>query len=147
MEERSSRACVLLFYFSMSSRKQPQDFVFPLLRSPLPTHTSLPQSHRHSHTIEPHWRFWVGIIAVSRPNFFPVRSTPAQRLAQPQDLVFPLIRLPVATSFSPPQSHRHRQTTAPRSRSSVGSTAISLPNLCPVKSFAFRKKISPFTKR
>ena len=54
------------------------------------------------------------------------------RWVHPQDRV-PLRKLPILTLVSFPQSHRHFQMTVPAPvRSAVGSTAVSLPNFCPL---------------
>lgn len=54
--------------FRRIRRRQPQDCVHPLIRFPFTTVVSFPQSHRHSHTSEPHFSSPVGRSARSFPK-------------------------------------------------------------------------------
>ena len=114
---------------------QPQDFVLPLDSDEQRTKATSPQSHRHSQTTLPSILFSVGFTATSLPNRWPVKSFIAISFRkQPQDLVLPLVNATPRIKTVSPQSHRHSHTTALPCRSSVGRSATSLPNRCPVKS-------------
>ena len=56
---------------------------------------------------------------------------------QPQDVELPFVKLVLRTKTVLPQSQRHSHTRFPFFRISVGRSAISFPNRCPVKSTLF----------
>lgn len=120
--------------------RHPQDLVFPLFKLCAPMKTVFPQSQTHSHTTRPLFRWSVGRITVSLPNFCPARSSP---LKHPQDFVRPLFKLCASIKAVFPQSQTHSHTTLPLFRWSVGRIAVSLPNFCPVRSTALSFRRHP----
>ena len=126
--------------FCDSIFRQPQLLLLPAPRSSEATFTSLPQEHRHRQmTVPLLLSFSCGYRTVSLPNFFPVRSflfCPRLR-RQPQLCFSPILRLRVEAVVYSPQSHRHFHWTC-LFRFCTRSRTLSIPNLSPVRSSAFR---------
>ena len=114
--------------------------MFPLRRCFDVAILSVPHEHSHSQaTLRS--LFSTRLITVSCPNTCPTKSTrwallATSRSRQPQDFVFPLVRLPARTATIFPQQHRHCHIVTPRT---LGSrfTAVSLPSVRPARSINF----------
>mgnify|MGYP006967762373 FL=1 len=98
---------------------------------------SLPQSHRQNHE-----RMFLRPITVSEPNRLPVKSVSPNSvtrllnaLAQPHEVVSPLLRLVVNTVVSLPHAQRQSQVVC-RPFLPAYSSTVSLPNTMPVRSFS-----------
>jgi hypothetical protein len=103
---------------ALSLCRQPQDFVWPLLRCPTVAMITTPQSQRHSQALlgwPPHTIVSAGAITRRRPKRRRSRSSDfifnCSTRMQPHDLVLRKVNADPTITISLPQSHRQRHVT------------------------------------